>query len=370
MTRRERYMRILSKGKADTITWAPNFDHWLNVNRANGTVPDAYRGMSRNDIVRAVDATIWARTGVLRSEQPNVRVRREEEPGKTIRTVYETPVGCVETLHRYATDATRALFLKEHMIKRVEDIEVVKFMAQDTRYALDPEPFHESERDVGDDGISLVAMPTCVPFVRFGKTDAGWVEGIYLWHDHPHEVEALLDVYTEKMVEAARLLARSPATVIQSGDNMDELTMPPNLFARYAVPYYKRISAILHEAGKILQVHWCGRTKRLMPLVPGTGIDVVEAFVPVPMSDLTIAEALEMLCGKVVLQGGIPSILMCKQGGTRDDLRRYVADLLEAVPIGEWFVIGMSDNVPPDADFERVRIISEMVNALESDGRA
>lgn len=366
MTRRERYMAILNKSKADTITWAPNFDHWLNVNRTNGTVPDEFKGMSRNDVVRAVDATIWARTGMIESERPNVHVRREEDPGKTIRTVYETPVGRVETLHQYAGDLTRALFLKEHMIKRVQDIEVVKFMAEDTRYALDPQPFLESEADVGDDGISLVGMPICVPFIQFGKTDAGWVQGIYLWNDHTREVEGLLDVYTEKMVEAAKLLAQSPATIINSGDNMDELTMPPNLFAKYAVPYYRRISEVLHGAGKILEVHWCGRTKRLLPLVPGTGIDVIESVVPVPMTDLTIAEALDVLQGQVVLQGGIPAILMCEQGGTRDDLRRYVADLLETVPIGEWFVVGMSDNVPPDADFERVRIISEMVNALES----
>ncbi len=365
MTRRERFLAILGKQRADTITWAPNFDHWLNVNRANDTVPAEFDGMSRNDIVRAVDATIWARTGVLRSERPNVRVRREEDPGKTIRTVYETPVGCVETLHRYAGDLTHALFLTEHMVKRVEDIEVAKFIAADTTYTLDVEPFLESERDVGDDGISLVGLPTCVPFIQFGKTDAGWVNGIYLWHDHPREVEALLEVYTAKNVEAARLLADSPCKVIQSGDNMDEWTMPPNLFERYAVPYYRRISAILHEAGKILQGHWCGRTKRLLPLVPDTGIDVVEAFASAPMADLTVAEALDALRGKVVLQGGIPSILMCEQGGTRDDLRRYVDELLRTVPIGEWFVIGMGDNVPPDADFERVKIISQMVNALE-----
>jgi len=357
-------MAILRKGKADTIVWAPNFDHWLNVNRANGTLPEEYRGMSRNDIVRAVGATIWARTGVLRSECPDVRVRREEKPGEYIRTIYETPVGSVETLHRYATDFTRALFLKEHMIKRVEDIKVVKFKLRNTTCTLDPEPFFRYEEEVGDDGISLVGLPKCVPFIQFGKTDAGWVRGLYLWNDHTREVEELLEAYTEKALEAAELLSRSPCQVIQSGDNMDELMMSPSLFRRYAVPYYRQISEVLHRGNKIFQVHWCGRTKRLLPLVPGTGIDVIEALVPAPMTDLTVAEALEILRGEVVIQGGVPSILMCEQGGTREDLRRYVGELLDTVPIGEWFVLGMGDNVPPDADFERVRIISEMVNSL------
>jgi hypothetical protein len=364
MTRRERYMTILMKGKADTLVWAPNFDHWLNVNRANGTVPKQYEGMSRNDIVRAVNATIWARTGILTAEQPNVRVRREEIPGASIRTTYETPVGTVETVHRYASDLTRALFLKEHMIKNVDDIRAVKFMVEDTKYTLDPEPFYQCEKEVGDDGISLVSLPVCVPFIEFGKSNAGWMRGLYLWNDHTKEVEDLLGAYADKAAEAANLLAQGPCPVIQSGDNMDELTMPPGLFKRYAVPYFKRIAKILHSGDKIFEVHWCGRTKRLLPLVPGTGIDVVEAIVPEPMTDLTMKEALDAVRGEVVIQGGIPAVLMCPQGGTRDDLKSYLRRLLETVPIGERFVLGMSDNVPPDADFDRVRMISDMVNAL------
>lgn len=38
--------------------------------------------------------------------------------------------------------------------------------------------------------------------------------------------------------------------------------------------------------------------------------------------------------------------------------------LLEAVPRGRRFVLGMSDNTPPDADFERVRLAADLVNRL------
>lgn len=364
MTRRERYLTILGKGRADGLTWAPNFDHWLGVNTANGTVPAKYGGLSRNDIVRSVGATIWARAGMLRADRPNVRERREEEPGEWVRTTYETPVGSVQTLHRYASDLTRALFLTEHVVKRVEDVRVVEFMVRDTSYSLDSKPFLECEQQVGEDGISLASMPFCVPFIQFGKTDVGWADAYYLWNDYPIEVEALLEAYTDKAVEAAEVLSCGPGVLIQSGDNMDELTMPPFLFERYAVPYYRRISEILHRGGKLFQVHWCGRTKSLLPLVAGTGIDVIEAIATVPMTDLSVTDAIGVLRGQVVVQGGIPSVLMCEQGGSRDDLIRYVEDLLNRVPIGEWFVLGMGDNVPPDADFERVQMISDLVNAI------
>jgi hypothetical protein len=355
----------LRKGNADSTIWAPNFDHWLGVNRAKGTLPKEYVGLSRNDIVRATGATIWARTGILHVEHPNVEVIKEERPGETIRTTYKMPVGQVETLSVYASDFTRALFLKEHMIKRVEDIEVVKYMAADARYTLDFAPYFQCEKEVGDDGISLVGLPICVPFIQFGKTDAGWVQGLYLWNDHRSEVESLLEVYTARLVEAAKLLAQGPAEIVQSGDNMDELTMPPTIFKQYAIPYFQRIAEILHNAGKVFQVHWCGHTKRLLPLALQAGIDVIEAFVTEPMTDMTVQEALESVQGKIVLQGGVPAIFMCPQGGTRDDLRRYTEDLLRRVPIGEKFVLGMGDNVPPDADFGRVKLISDIVNSLE-----
>lgn len=364
MTRRERYMRILRKETADTVVWAPNFDHWLTVNRANGTLPAAYQGMSRNDVVRAVDATIWARSSVLKSSSPNVKVKKNELEDKYVRTEYQTPLGSVETLHVYASDMTQALFLKEHMIKRPEDVKVVRYLVEDVQYELAPDAFLECEAEVGDDGITVVGLPYCMPYIQFGKTDAGWERGIYLWQDHREEVEGLMEAYSQSVEEAAKIIAASPATVVQSGDNMDQWTTSPPLFREYGLPHYQRIARILHGAGKIFQGHWCGRTGHLLPMVQEAGLDVIEAVTVAPMDNLTIPEALDLAGDHVVIQGGIPSVSMCEQGGSRDELRDYVEELLSQVPLGRRFVLGMSDNVPPDADFERVRIISDIVNSL------
>ena len=96
-------------------------------------------------------------------------------------------------------------------------------------------------------------------------------------------------------------------------------------------------------------------------MLPGTGVDVVEAVVTEPMSDLTVQAALDSLAGEVVMQGGLPSVLMCKEGGTRDDLIRYVKHIVEDIHPSRSFVLGMGDNIPPNSDFERVRIVSDLV---------
>lgn len=362
MTKRERFLATLSGAYADALTWAPNFDYWLAVNTARGSLPTEYVGLSRNDIVRAVDATIWARAPLLRSEMPNVAVSCERLDERSTKTTYRSSAGTVDTVSRACGEDYETVFLVEHMIKTPHDISVVRQMVEDITFTIDERAFLQSEADVGDDGISLVSLPFCVPFIQFGKTDAGWISGIYLWNDYPALVEELLGAYEQKALEAAKLIGCSQAKVIISPDNMDELTMPPNLFARYAIPYYRKITQILMAAGKILEVHWCGRTKSLLRYVDGTGIGVIEALVCQPMANLTIPEALETLEGVCVVQGGVPSVMMCESWGTRDELRRYVEELLETVSHHRGFALGMSDNVPPDADFDRVQIISDIVN--------
>ncbi|MCM8768860.1 MAG: uroporphyrinogen decarboxylase family protein [Candidatus Omnitrophica bacterium] len=366
MSQRENYTRILKKEKGEFLPFVPNFDHWYNINQTQGTLPEKYQGLSRNDIVRKVQGTIWARTRCLDVEiDSTVEIIRQEKNG-TITTDYHTPVGSVQTVHRRATDFTQAVFLKSHWVKTVNDIRVVRWIVEHTHFTLNVQPFLESERAVGDDGLSLVGLPYCLPYIHFGKNECGWEHGIYLFTDYRPKVEELLELYTVKVEEAARLLAQGPALVIASGDNMDEWTTPPNIFRQYAIPYYQRIAAILHSGGKVFQVHWCGRTSHLLEFVPECDIDVVEAIAVKPMAELTVPEAMAKVGEKVVIQGGLPSILFCPQGGTREDFRLYVKALLEKVPHGYRFALGMSDNVPPDADFSRVEMVGELVASFGS----
>jgi uroporphyrinogen-III decarboxylase len=90
-------------------------------------------------------------------------------------------------------------------------------------------------------------------------------------------------------------------------------------------------------------------------------LDVVEAIVTAPMAEVGLTQALDMLEGKVVLQGGIPSVLVCAEGGTRDAFRRYIEEVILPLRGRRGFILGMSDNVPPNADFWRVERITEWI---------
>ncbi len=360
MTKRDRYLRALHNEKVDELVWAPNFDYWLNVNRAEGTLPERYREMSRNDMVRAVGGTLWNRAGGIISRlDPSVTESRWVQGDDTIHQL-TTPLGSIQEVYRHSEGPHRTMALVEHFVKDLDTLEIMKYVVEATHYEPDHSATQRALDETGDEGIVLTTYFS-MPFIQFAKVDAGYVNGFYLWADHREEVDSLIELYFKKFLEGYRILAEGPSDVIGNGDNMDGLMISPSIFREYAVPFYREVQRICSAKGKLCQGHWCGRTQSLLPLVPDCGLDIVEAIVTKPMANVTLHDALEMLQGKVVLQGGIPSVLVCDEGATRDEFLRYIDEVILPLKGRKGFVLGMSDNVPPNADFSRVEMIAELV---------
>ncbi|MCM8759972.1 MAG: hypothetical protein NC906_09420 [Candidatus Omnitrophica bacterium] len=363
MTKRERFLRALRNENVDCLVWAPNFDYWLHVNTHEGTLPEKYKGMSRNDIVRAIDGYIWNRQPGIKSVYDSSVKTKTLSTDEGIITEIITPVGCVRCMHKKTEGEFRSKHLSEHFIKTVDDIRTMKYIAEATYYEPDYEPTLKALDETADDGIVLNGC-FAVPFIQFAKIDAGYVNAFYLWYDYKKTVDQLLDVYFKKYLEAVKILADGYADVVATSDNMDGVMITPDIFKEYAILYYQECKKILSEKGKIFEGHWCGRTENLLPLVPGCGLDVVEAIVTAPMANITLNQALDILDNKVVLQGGIPSVLVCREGGTKDDFVRYINEVILPLKGRRSFILGMSDNVPPNADFERVEMISKLISGF------
>ena len=360
MTLRETYMKALRREPVERVTWAPNFDHWYSVNSVNNTMPAEYQGLSTNDIVRAVGGTIWRRVSILKTHYDKSVCIHGEWVNDRYITTFHSPVGDLCTVHQQAPDSSRALFLTEHRVKSIEDLRPLRYIIEATSYELDISSYAQQEGEVGDDGIVLTCLPA-IPYIEFAKVDVGYGEAFYLMADYPDEVDAVLQAYQENFLQAYRLAAQSPCEVISNGDNMDQLTCPPRAFQQYAVPFYHQVRDILHAGGKLAQGHWCGQLDQLLHLIPGSGLDIIEAMTPAPMTKVDMRAAMELLEGHVTVQGGIPAVYMCDEGCSRIELARYIDTLLEQVGHSRGFILGMGDNIPPNADFPRVQLVSERV---------
>lgn len=356
MTQKERYEIALSGKAADMVPWAVNFDHWWDVNKKQGTLPRKYVGLTRYEIWRSLGVAMWARTRLYKEERPNVKQTHSVDGSVEI-VSYETPVGTLYEKYQLATDFTRARFLVEHMVKSLEDLPAYKFYVQDTVATPDYTHALRMMEDVGDDGIVLAPGPD-TPYQAFMISVAGWVTGIYMLMDHPSEVEEVFEIMAEKNLETYEIMARSPVWVYQEGDNMDVMTSPEH-YRKYVIPFGKRAAAVHHKHGKLYQSHYDGSIGNHLPLIPETGLDCIEAVTPAPMGDFTMKDAFRHLGGKVVMQGGVPSVTLC-HGFPLDELKGLVLEALELGKQGG-FVLGMGDNVPPDADFSRIDFITELV---------
>lgn len=360
MTKRERFLKAMKNEKTDALVWAPNFDYWLQVNRAEATLPRKYEGMSRNDIVRSMGAYIWNRApGLKTCYDPRIREKWTQAGDNMVREI-ETPIGSLREVHARSEGEHRSRALQEHFLKEPGDIRILKYVIEGTDYEADYGPVINALQETGEDGIVLHQY-FCVPFIQFAKTDAGYLNGYYMWMDYREQVDELLEAYFRNYLKGFGILSEGPADVIASGDNMDGTMISPPLFKEYAMPFYQEVKKITSGHGKIFEAHWCGRTQNLLGMVPDCGLDVVEAIVPEPMADIKLSEALELLRGKVVLQGGIPAVLVCSECYSDEEFDSYVQNVICPLKGRRGFILGMSDNVPPNADFKRVERISALI---------
>jgi hypothetical protein len=185
----------------------------------------------------------------------------------------------------------------------------------------------------------------------------GFQRGIIALWKHKENVENLLRVFDENDDERFALIRRTPFKLINFGDNIDEGLCSPPLFRRYMIPYYKRRTRELHQAGKYCTSHWDGKVKRLLPYIKETGLDGLECVPPLPQGNVTLEELKEAL-GDKILVDGIPAINFLPFV-KKDELKTFVDNLLRIFSPN--IIVGISDMLPPDGDIEKVRMISEMI---------
>ena len=135
---------------------------------------------------------------------------------------------------------------------------------------------------------------------------------------------------------------------------------PPPVFDTHITPYYQDFSARLHAAGKYLAMHADNDTTQILGHIERSGFDMVECFVTQPMVSTTLPMAREAWGDRVTIWGAIPSAIL-EDPYTDGEFEEYMRGVFRDAAPGAAFVLGVADNVMPDAKIERVRRVTEMV---------
>jgi len=278
---------------------------------------------------------------VVREEMPHVRVETRTL-GDVVYKTYHTPVGDLTAKERIGLrDGAGSSWTVEHPVKQVSDFEIAEFMAEDKVYLPDYEPFLRAEQNLGDDGIVFVwAGKSPLQEMQIGLM--GYKAFAITLYKYPKEFCRLLRVLEKKAEERYRIIAESPAEIINGTNNINSEIVSPRLFERYVVPFPDKVAQLLHKKDKVLEDHMDGRLKHLKDLISKMDLDVIEAFTPPPMGDLSLAEARPIWKGKIISLNYPESVFL--EG--MDAVRKHTLGILREAAPGDNFMITITEDIP------------------------
>ena len=390
MTHKERMLSAARGEWADQLPWVPRIDLWHNSNYLRGTLPSPFKQDTTLDEVadyirggyhkivpeflkvRSPEDTIDRGLGVYRlwgmAYRPElVGVEREvKQEGDTTQVTYHTPIGSVSCKILYNEEMKRAgasiTWISEHVLKEPKDYKVVGYIFKNMKIFPDYQNYLEYRGKVGDRGYAAAfANLASSPMHHIMKEFLDATQFYLEMFDHPKELQQLCEDMEPYYDQIYRVLAESPAEVIFSGGNYDEMITYPPFFRDHIMPHLQKLADLLHPKGKLLQTHCDGENKGLLDLLADSGMDIAEAVCPQPMTKVTITEVKKAFKGKITIFGGIPSITLLEESMSDEEFEKFMKNLFKEIAPGDRFILGISDTTPPDAKFERLLRITEIV---------
>ncbi|MCH8102290.1 MAG: hypothetical protein IIB28_03935 [Chloroflexi bacterium] len=366
MTERERQIAILEGRSPDRIPWIPRMEIWYTAHRLAGTLPPEYQELRLSDIQKDLGIGASARTGRVYTKRlrgVDVVTRLD---GMFSTTEYRTPVGMVSETFQRTVDLDKAgiqgLMMKK-LIKRPEDYETVMYICENTEYYPAYEEFEAYDRDIGDRGLPMVAIED-VPFHDWLGNLTGYDKGYYDLMDFPDKVERLLETMTQVYKERLwPVVGNSSARLILHGAHFATQTTPASFYDQYMTSYIREFTDYMHEHGKSVTQHADNDTSGIMDQLLASGYDMQECFVTAPMVEATIEMAREKWGDKMIIFGGVPSVML-EEDVSDADFEQYMENLFKAIAPGDAFFLGVSDNVMPSSMLSRIRRITEMVEEM------
>jgi hypothetical protein len=341
------------------IVWQPRIDFWYSVNQTRGTLPEQVREMSLLDLYDYCQASIrYFLTAPLRVTYKNVQVTEQVVDESHLRRTWETPLGALsEALHydEYHLSA----YNSEYRLKTAQDFKIYAYILQDETWHWDQESYARDVAAVGERGVPQFYFRRS-PIQGLFIENLGFEKTIYLMADQPEVVAQYVEVASAADDALYAVLVKAPTPILNFGENIDAHMDPPRIWRDHLLPYYTRRNAQLLASGKYTHIHIDGAMRPLIRQIRESPFTAIEACTPLPQGDVTLEEIKQALGDKVLLDG-IPAVYFLPSF----PIEELIACVKQVVELFyPHLVLGISDELPPDSDIERVRMVGEMVQEM------
>jgi len=290
---------------AMTYNFHPYTADWQENPDGSFTGPSGYQPMMDAvlDCGMGMMPKVGARTRSERQERTHSETHPEGDAMVTLTTV-ETPKGPLTT--RYVKPAGQPGYYVQSLIESDEDIDRYLSLSNEPAEA-DLSHAKEVYRRLGDRGVAhlgyadpMYAVAHLFDFEDFCIRTATQRSLIVEMIEREHE---------RIQVELARMLEQIEGYDFMFCTAGPEVATPPMLspdtFAELVTPYQKALVQAIHDAGHLSAIHCHGRVRRVLDHFIEIGIDALEPVEPPPQGDISLAEALDKVNGRICLMGYI-----------------------------------------------------------------
>jgi hypothetical protein len=340
------------------VLWQPRLEFWYSVNKRRGTLPPHLKDASLLDLYDYCHASIRYFVHPLKMRYRTVEIVEEWLDDKHIRRTYRTPVGALTEMLGY-DEWGLSRYHTEYRLKTVEDFQVYEYLLQDEEWSWDQEGYERDIAAVGGRGAPQFYFRRS-PIQGLYIENMGFENTVLFSFDHPEVIARFVEVARTADDAMYDVLCQSPISILNFGENIDAFMDPPPTWRKLLMPYWEKRVAQLQAAGKKTHIHIDGAMKPLIKLIRESPFDAIEACTPAPQGDVTLEEIKAALDDKVLLDG-IPAVYFLEMYPleTLLECTRRVVDLFHPR-----LILGISDEIPPDGDIERVRMVGELVREL------
>lgn len=392
MNHRERMLAAIKGRPTDALPWAPRMDLWMIAQQARGSLPAELVGANtvevarhfgfachavRGDFTTPRDPRDWMLRGFgienhadfpYRVEVSGLPVEFSEDRGfyrTTIRTSTGDVTAALEMNPGMKRDGMSIPFVRKRPVETPADLDRVAEMFEHLEVIPTPAAYAAFRARIGEDGLALANGPIASSPVHLLLHDLMEMEPfMYLYMDDlpaVHRFAERLNPFFEAALDA---LLGCEAEVVWWGANYDQDVTWPPFFRSELVPWLRSTGDRLRAGGKLLASHADGENERLLPFFPDARLDVAESVCARPMTHNSLAELRRGMGPTTTIWGGIPSVALLEGSMGDAEYTAYLDSVFGELGTGERLILGVSDNVPPDADIDRLERITQRVAAF------
>ena len=396
MNERDRMLATLRGEPTDALPWAPRMDLWAIAQKARGTMPERFAGKNTAEIAdvlgvgcHAVRADwtmvpqlerdprdfMWRAFGFencwdfpFRLEMHDLKVDFKYEYGKYWTTIH-TPAGDVETYMEYEVSMEKngitAPEIKKYVLPDPTDWEAVALVYENLEVVPTPEAYWSFHERIGTRGLALAQGPNSAsPMHAILHMLMPMEAFFYAYMDVPDDLHKLAERMTPFYERILDVCCESAAEVVWWGANYDQSTTWPPFFASEIVPYVRMVGDRLRAAGKFMASHCDGENDKLLEYMPTARFDIAESVPTEPMVKRSLKELREGFGEPTTVWGGLPAVAFMDGPMPDDSYDAHMDRVFAELGSGKRLILGVSDNVPPDALIHRLEDVTERVRAF------